>query len=115
MRWELTKGVAHTQVKVSGRLTLGTTQLAAKASAAGAGLAYVEAREAEPFLKGGSLVQVLAQWTPPFKGHALYYPKQRLPSAAFRAFVEFCRGRISKSAARPAARHGGSRLNIKVR
>ena len=52
------------------------------------GLAYVERREAEPFLANGQLIQVLAEWTPPFDGEALYYPPQRHPSAAFRAFID---------------------------
>lgn len=108
MRWEMTKGAGQTLVKTTGRLIVGTTQLAARAAAGGAGLAYVEAREAEPFINAGSLVQVLPAWTPPFEGHALYYPRQRLPSAAFRAFADFCRARVAASAARVPRRQRGS-------
>ncbi|WP_226583614.1 LysR substrate-binding domain-containing protein [Acuticoccus sediminis] len=89
MRWDLGKGGRIPDVEVDGRLTLGTTELAAKAAAAGLGLAYVERREAEPFLIDGRLVQILPDWTPPFEGEALYYPRQRHPSAAFRAFVDY--------------------------
>lgn len=89
MRWELGKGSSVPEIEVSGRLILGTTDLAAKAAAAGMGLAYVEQREAQPFLNDGTLVQVLAEWTPPYDSEALYYPRQRLPSAAFRAFVDY--------------------------
>lgn len=88
-RWDVGNGGRLPEVEVSGRLILGTTALAAKAAAAGAGLAYVERREAEPFLKDGTLVQVLSEWTPPFEGEALYYPPQRLSSAAFRAFIDY--------------------------
>ncbi|MCW5711990.1 MAG: hypothetical protein KIT21_32970 [Shinella sp.] len=77
MAWEFGKGSRVPEVDVGGRLTLGTTELAAKAAAAGLGLAYVERREAEPFLSDGRLMQVLADWTPPFEGEALYYPRQR--------------------------------------
>ncbi|MDN7425391.1 LysR substrate-binding domain-containing protein [Burkholderia sp. AU45388] len=109
MRWELAKGSGETWIKTTGRLTIGTTQLAAKAAAGGAGLAFVEAREAESFLGNGSLVRVLEKWTPPFEGHALYYPRQRLPSAAFRAFADFCRSKVSASAGHKSHRHRGSR------
>ena len=35
----------------------------------------------------GRLVQVLTDWTPPYPGVCLYYPRQRLPSAGLRASV----------------------------
>jgi DNA-binding transcriptional LysR family regulator len=98
MRWSMGQGSEQAVVEVSGRLTLGTTELAARAAAAGAGLAYVEAREAQPFIATGQLVRVLEDWTKPFEGMALYYPRQRLPTATFRAFIEFYkagrRGRV---------------------
>lgn len=89
MRWELGKGSPVSEIEVSGRLIVGTTDLAAKAAAAGRGLAYVEQREAQPFLDSGALVQVLAEWTPPYDSEALYYPRQKLSSAAFRAFADY--------------------------
>jgi DNA-binding transcriptional LysR family regulator len=88
MRWDLGKR-GETLVEVSGRLIVGTTELALKAAATGTGIAYAEAREAQPYLERGDLVQLLADWTPAFPGHALYYPRQRLPSAAFRVFVDY--------------------------
>lgn len=39
-------------------------------------------------LESGRLRQVLADWTPPFPGLSLYYPRQRLPSAGLRAFID---------------------------
>lgn len=103
MAWEFGKGSRVPEVDVSGRLILGTTDLAAKAAASGLGLAYVERREAEPFLAGGRLDQVLADWTPPFEGEALYYPRQRHPSAAFRAFIDYVKAwKAARQAASPA-------------
>ncbi|ODR90030.1 LysR family transcriptional regulator [Sinorhizobium alkalisoli] len=100
MAWEFGKGSRVPEVDVAGRLILGTTDLAAKAAATGLGLAYVERREAEPYLADGRLVQVLVDWTPPFEGEALYYPRQRHPSAAFRAFIDYVK---AWKAARQAA------------
>lgn len=91
MDWELSRGAEETVVSVTGRLIVGTTELSVHAAAAGAGLAFADAREAKPFLDDGRLVQVLADWTPPWDSEALYYPAQRLPSAAFRAFIDFVR------------------------
>ncbi len=106
MAWRFGKGSCMPEVDVGGRLILGTTELAAKAAAAGLGLAYVERREAEPFLSDGRLIQVLADWTPPFEGEALYYPRQRHPSAAFRAFIDYVKqwkaARLAGSGSSPA-------------
>lgn len=89
MRWEFSANPNLPEIDVKGRLLLGSTLLAAKAAAAGVGLACVEQREAQPMLDNGTLQQVLAEWTPPFDGEALYYPRMRLPSAAFRAFIDY--------------------------
>jgi len=91
MEWEMGRRGELVEAKVRGRLIVGSTSLAAKAAAAGAGIAYAEARECAPFLEDGSLVQLMREWTPPLGSEALYYPRSRLPTAAFRAFVEFVR------------------------
>lgn len=96
MRWEMRKSGEEITVDVKGQIVVGTTELSAKAAAQGAGIAYVEAREAQPFLATGALIRVLDEWTQPFEGLALYYPRQRLPSAAFRAFVDFYKARAAE-------------------
>lgn len=103
MRWILSKTAGETIVEVTGRLIVGTTALAAKAAANGAGIAYVEAGEAQSFIERGELVPLLSEWTKPFPGHALYYPRQRLPSAAFRAFIDFFKARAGAEAAQKVA------------
>ena len=102
---------------VTGQLIVGTTLLAAKAAAGGAGIAFVEVGEARPMLERGELVQLLAPWTPPFEGHALYYSRNRLPSAAFRAFIDYFKARTSqrrprRSSARPSS---GRRKKKRIR
>jgi hypothetical protein len=42
-------------------------------------------------LETGSLVQLLADWTPPFPGLAIYYLRNRHLSAGMRAFIDFVR------------------------
>jgi DNA-binding transcriptional LysR family regulator len=49
-------------------------------------------------LAEGRLVPLLLDWTPPFPGFFLYYPRQRQMPAALRAFIDFIRAdTISRS------------------
>ena len=57
----------------------------------GIGLAYVLEDTARPYLEDGRLVAVLEDWSEPFAGFALYYPKQRQMPGALRAFVDMLR------------------------
>jgi DNA-binding transcriptional LysR family regulator len=104
MRWEVEKAGEQSIIDVSGRLVLGTTGLTLKAAIGGAGIAYVMARDAEPSLQSGALVQLLTDWTPSFPGICLYYPRLKLPSAAFRAFVEYFKGHPLRGNGRALAR-----------
>jgi DNA-binding transcriptional LysR family regulator len=87
LRWEFEHQGEEIRIDPPGRLTIGSPELSQQAALAGAGLAFVSARTAAPDLESGRLRQVLADWTPPFPGLCLYYPRQRLPSAGLRAFV----------------------------
>ncbi len=42
-------------------------------------------------LRDGSLRQVLADWTPPYPGLCLYYPRHRHIGAGMRAFLAYLR------------------------
>lgn len=88
MRWEFERHGEVQRLDPPGRLTLGGDRLTLQAALAGAGLAWVTAWSAAPHLAAGRLTQVLADWTPPFEGLCLYYPKQRAPSAGLKAFVD---------------------------
>ncbi|MEX2692551.1 hypothetical protein [Rhizobium mongolense] len=54
----------YAESKVSRRLIVGPTELAAKAAASGLGIAYTDAREAAPFLESCEILQIMADWTP---------------------------------------------------
>jgi DNA-binding transcriptional LysR family regulator len=104
LRWEFERKGEVLRLDPAGRLILGSPELTLQAALAGAGLAYVTRRLAEPEIAAGRLRQVLAAWTPPFPGLCLYYPRQKLPSAGLRAFVEMLRARRGdRSALTPAA------------
>ncbi|MBR7618629.1 LysR family transcriptional regulator [Phenylobacterium sp. 20VBR1] len=88
LRWEFARQGEETRLDPPGRLVLGSPDLSLQAARGGAGLAFVNCRSASKDLASGTLIQVLADWTPPFPGIALYYPRQRLPSAGLRAFID---------------------------
>ncbi len=91
MRWEFERHGEVQRLDPPGRLTFGGDHLTLQAALAGAGLAWVTAWSAAPHLAAGRLTQVLADWTPPFEGLCLYYPRQRAPSAGLKAFVDHLR------------------------
>ena len=88
MRWEFVHNGEETRMDPPGRLIVGSPDLSLRAARSGAGVAYANARSAADDLQSGRLAQALAAWTPPFLGICLYYPRQRLPSAGLRAFID---------------------------
>ena len=91
--WEFEKNGRELKVRVEGPLILNDTALAIEAALAGLGLAYLPEDRAAPHLADGRLVELLADWSPPFPGYHLYYPSRRQPSPAFALLVETLRYR----------------------
>jgi DNA-binding transcriptional LysR family regulator len=87
-RWEFERAGEATRIDPPGRLIVGSHGLSLQAARRGMGLAYVTERSAHADLASGQLVRVLDAWTPAFSGLCLYYPRQRLPSAGLRAFID---------------------------
>jgi DNA-binding transcriptional LysR family regulator len=90
-RWEFEKDGVELQVDVPGRLTLGDIHLCIRAATEGLGLTFVFEELAETELASGQLVRTLEDWSPPFPGFMLYYPRQRRMSSALRAFIDMAR------------------------
>ncbi len=90
-RWEFERRGERVVVDVSGRLTLDETDLMHEAALAGLGLSYLSAWRAAADVAAGRLVQVLADWTPPFPGLCLYYPGRRHVPWGLRALVDLIR------------------------
>ena len=95
-RWEFEKNNAPLDVDVPGRLTLDDAGLMLQCAAAGAGIAFVFEKEAEPLLREGRLVRVLEDWCPRFPGMFLYHPMRRQMPAALRAFIDVARSMQSE-------------------
>jgi DNA-binding transcriptional LysR family regulator len=92
-RWEFEKDGEQLLVDVSGRLTLDDVTLIREAALAGYGLAYMSEWDVADDLREGRLVQLLADWTPPFPGVCLYYPGGRHVPAGLRAFIDLIQER----------------------
>lgn len=90
-RWDLERRGKSVNVNVPGPMTLGNTNLMAEAALAGVGIAWLPENLVRAHLAAGELVQVLADWSPPFPGYCLYYPSNRHPPTALRLFAKAVR------------------------
>jgi DNA-binding transcriptional LysR family regulator len=91
--WEFEKRGRTLKVRVEGQLVFTNIALRLNAVLAGLGLAYLPQDQVQPHLADGRLIQVLADWCPPFSGYHLYYPSRRQPAPAFALLVEALRYR----------------------
>lgn len=92
-RWELERDGEAVLAEVSGRLTLDGSDLIREAAVAGHGLACISEWDVADDLREGRLVQLLADWTPPFPGLCLYFPGRRHVPAGLRALIDLIQER----------------------
>jgi DNA-binding transcriptional LysR family regulator len=92
-RWVFERHGEVIRLDPPGRLTLSGRPAGLRAARAGIGLARVTERSAREDIAAGRLIRLLPEWIPPFPGFCLYYPRQRLPSPAFKAFLDYFRRR----------------------
>lgn len=93
-RWEFERHGEAFVVNTQGRLTLDSSQQIRVAALAGFGVGYVSRWAVKTDLAISALIQVLADWTPPYPGLCLYYPRHRHLNAGMKAFVEFARQKM---------------------
>ncbi len=91
-KWQFERGEESLEIDVQGRITLSEQTTILRAVLDGLGIAYVLEDAARPWLDSGQLVSMLEDWSPPFPGFVLYYPRQRQMTSALRAFVDLLRG-----------------------
>lgn len=89
--WEFTEDGQDFHVRVKGPLIFNSVYQILDAALAGAGYAQLPDNQIEPYLKEGTLVEVLKEWSEPFEGFHLYYPSRHQPTAAFRKIIEALR------------------------
>lgn len=90
-RWEFESHGTETRFDPAGRLTLSSDPLALEAALRGAGLAYVTVGRVQSHLDAGRLIRLLGDWTPPFDGLCLCYPRHKVPAPGLKALVEHLR------------------------
>ncbi|CAM4139571.1 MULTISPECIES: LysR family transcriptional regulator [Alphaproteobacteria] len=93
--WSFEKDGHAETVKVSPSLIVNDGDALVGAASAGMGLAYMLEDLAAPFLNDGLLVEVLADWCPPFPGYHAFYSSRRHPTRAFTLFLESLRAETS--------------------
>lgn len=91
--WEFQHEGKDIKIKPSGPLVVNDGALAAAAIRAGAGLGYIMEQDVTEDLASGRLVQVLADWCPPFPGCFLYHSSRRQSPRALRALIDALRVR----------------------
>ena len=95
-RWEFARNGDAIQVETQGRMVLDNSRLILAAVRAGLGLGYVTRWSSQTALDAGEVVQVLPEWTPPYPGLSLYYPRHQHLGAGMRALVDFARRGIKE-------------------
>ena len=90
-RWEFTEKNREFTVAVPTRVLTTDPILIMRLARVGAGIAMLYEHQAREDIDRGDLVEVLREFSTPFPGFYLYYPKRRHASPALRAFVEHLR------------------------
>lgn len=91
--WEFSKDGQELNVHVQGQMIFNTSAETVTAALEGYGLAYVPKDVADKHIAQGSLVQVLAGWSPTYPGYHLYYPSRRNASPAFLLVLDALRNK----------------------
>ncbi|WP_370677069.1 LysR family transcriptional regulator [Pleomorphomonas sp. PLEO] len=82
--WDFRRGNASTVLSKTGVLSTNDADLLIAAALEGCGIACVTEGTVEAYLRSGQLVMVLEDWSQPYPGWYVYFPKGRLLSPALR-------------------------------
>jgi DNA-binding transcriptional LysR family regulator len=109
-RWEFTERGRDFDVALESRVTTNDMGVMVRLVCAGAGLTFGMEETFRPHLERGELVAVLEDFSAPFPGFYLYYPKRAQPSPRLRALIDYMRARMrglrGARSARAARRRG---------
>lgn len=92
-RWEFTERGRDFDVALDSRVTTNDMGVMVRLACAGAGLTFGMEETFRPHLERGELVAVLEDFSAPFPGFYLYYPKRAFPSPRLRALIDYLRSR----------------------
>jgi DNA-binding transcriptional LysR family regulator len=91
--WEFEKDGETINLSPTGPLISTHSPLLHRAALEGLGFMAIFDGWAEPYVRDGRLVEVLADWQESFPGPYLYYPSRRTMTSPLRAFVDFIQAR----------------------
>jgi len=89
--WRFKQGGKEFGVRVNGQVIFGSVSHALEAARDGFGLCNIPEQAALTYLKEGSLVRVLEEFSVTWDGPYLYYPSRRQSSPAFNLLVDALR------------------------
>jgi DNA-binding transcriptional LysR family regulator len=89
--WVFRKNLEQFEVPIRARLVVNDSTAMTQAVLDGVGIGYTSNGFIEGFLTEGRLVRLLADWSPPVPGFALFYPSRRRAPRKLRALIEFLR------------------------
>ena len=93
-RWEFTEDGRDFTVNVDARVVTTDPVLNLTLAVAGVGLMIDIDRTVRGGLESGELVSVLDDYSAPFPGFFLYFPRRRQRPAALRAFIDYVREQV---------------------
>ena len=88
MRWTLIRGEQRWDGIPPGRATANSPELLIRLARSGAGISIVSDHFAEPYIRSGELVPVLADWSLPTTAAWAVFPGRRLMPARTRVFLD---------------------------
>jgi DNA-binding transcriptional LysR family regulator len=95
--WEFWQNGAWFEVAVDGPLIVNDKEAALRAALDGIGIAFLSDWRIAPLVAEGALVPMLEEWSAPFPGHHLCYPRQRQMAPALRAFIDHVREHAARA------------------
>ena len=90
-RWEFTEKGRNFSVAVPARVLTTDPEINIRLAREGVGLTMAREDRMRDDIARGTLVPVLEEFTPPFAGYYLYYPKRQHVSPALRALIDHLR------------------------
>lgn len=90
-RWEFARGKETLDLAVEGPIVISDPRTLALVARDSGGIAYLFSYHVCDMLADGTLVRILADWTPCFPGFFLYHPAQPQTPPTLKAFIDFVR------------------------
>jgi DNA-binding transcriptional LysR family regulator len=89
--WEFAEDGRWFSIKVCGPLVLSDRPLILRLALRGVGICLLGEGDARPYLESGALINLLDEWSAPFPGWHLCYPKQKYLPQSTRLFIDAVR------------------------